>query len=249
MIRTLLAMITVLTLAAPVLRADPKDDIQAAIQKLGDSPSYSWSTNISGGFGRGTQDGKTQKDGYSTVTMQIRDSSFDIVIKGVKTVLKTDSGWKTPSEVISDEGGDNAGGPPGPEFLAAIMARNFKTPAQQALDNIDALSNIQKTDNGYTADLSEDAIKAMVARPRRPSATTNPDAATSMPSPNISNASGNVKITISGGNLTQLMVHVTATITINGNDRDVDRTTTTTFKDVGSTTVDVPDDAKAKLAS
>jgi len=249
MIRTLLAIITTLAIAAPALRADPKDDIQAAVQKLAESPSYSWSSDVVGGMGRGTQDGKTEKDGYTTVTLQLRDTSFDIVIKGVKAVVKTDSGWKTTSEVISDEGSDNAGGPPGPEFFAAMVARNFKTPVQQALDNIDALSNIQKTDDGYTADLSEDAIKAMVARPRRTAATTNPDAATSMPSPNISNASGTVKITMADGNLTQLMVHVTATITINGNDRDIDRTVTTKFSDVGSTKVDVPDDAKAKLAS
>jgi hypothetical protein len=246
-----MAMIATLAVTAPALRADPKDDIQAAVQKLADSPSYSWSSSVSGGMGRGTQEGKTEKDGYTTVTLQLRDTSFDIALKGVKAVVKTDSGWKTTSEVMSDEGSDNAGGPPGPEFFAAIIARNFKTPVQQALDNIDALSNIQKTDDGYSADLSEDAIKAMVARPRpRAAATTNPDAAaTSMPSPNISNASGSVKIALSNGNLTQIVVHVTATITINGNDRDIDRTTTTTFKDVGSTTVDVPDDAKAKLAS
>ena len=36
-------------------------------------------------------------------------------------------------------------------------------------------------------------------------------------------------------------------VSFNGNDRDVDRTTTVEIKDIGSTKVQVPDDAKKKL--
>ena len=39
--------------------------------------------------------------------------------------------------------------------------------------------------------------------------------------------------------------HATGTVTFNGNDRDIDRTTTTEFSNVGSTTVTIPDEAKA----
>ena len=35
---------------------------------------------------------------------------------------------------------------------------------------------------------------------------------------------------------------------LNGNDRDVDRTTTVQIKEVGSTKVDVPDEAKKKMS-
>ena len=37
-------------------------------------------------------------------------------------------------------------------------------------------------------------------------------------------------------------------VSFNGNDRDVDRTTTIEIKDIGSTKVEVLDDAKKKLS-
>ena len=42
---------------------------------------------------------------------------------------------------------------------------------------------------------------------------------------------------------------MTGTRTFNGEDRDVDQTTTTEIKDVGTTTINVPADAKAKLGA
>jgi hypothetical protein len=36
-------------------------------------------------------------------------------------------------------------------------------------------------------------------------------------------------------------------VSFNGNDRDVDRTTTVEIKDVNSTKIEVPDEAKKKL--
>jgi hypothetical protein len=40
---------------------------------------------------------------------------------------------------------------------------------------------------------------------------------------------------------------VQGTVSFNGNDRDVDRTTTVQIKDVGTTKLQVSDDAKKKL--
>jgi len=218
------------------------------VQKLADSPNYSWSTATQGGFGRGPQDGKTQKDGYTSLTMQMRDSSFDIIIKGDKAAIKTDSGWKTAAELMAANA-DDGGGPPPPERFAAMIAQNFKTPVEQAQGTLDDLQNIQKTDDGYTADLSPDAAKKMLSfRPRR-AATTNPDNANPPPQMEVSDAKGSLKLTVKDGSLTQIEFHLTGTISFNGNDRDVDRTATTDIKDVGTTTIDVPDEAKAKLSS
>ena len=38
-------------------------------------------------------------------------------------------------------------------------------------------------------------------------------------------------------------------MSFNGNDVDIDRTTTVAIKDIGTTKVEVPDDAKKKLKS
>jgi hypothetical protein len=40
---------------------------------------------------------------------------------------------------------------------------------------------------------------------------------------------------------------VKGTVTFNGNDRDVDRTTTVEIKNIGSTKVEVPEEARKKL--
>ena len=45
----------------------------------------------------------------------------------------------------------------------------------------------------------------------------------------------------------QYQFHVSGTVSFNGNDRDMDRTTTVEIKDVGTTKIEVPDDAKKKL--
>ena len=47
--------------------------------------------------------------------------------------------------------------------------------------------------------------------------------------------------------MTKYEVHLTGTMSFGGNDNPVDRTTDTDITAVGTTTVDVPDDAKAKL--
>ncbi|MGA2440172.1 MAG: hypothetical protein ABSH08_04390 [Tepidisphaeraceae bacterium] len=246
--RVVLGVVSVLALSAVSVHADPKDDIKTAVQKLADSPNYSWSTTTQGGFGRGPQDGKTQKDGYTSLTMQMRDNSFDIIIKGDKAAIKTDSGWKSAAELMA-ENADDGGGPPPPERFAAMFAQNFKSPVEQTQGTLDDLQNIQKTDDGYTADLSADAAKKMLTfRPRR-AATTNPDNANPPPQMEVSDAKGSLKLAVKDGNLTQIEFHLTGTISFNGNDRDVDRTVTTDIKDVGTTTIDVPDEAKAKLSS
>ena len=52
---------------------------------------------------------------------------------------------------------------------------------------------------------------------------------------------------IADGKLAKYQTHVSGTVSFNGNDRDIDRTTTVEISDVGSTKIDVPDDAKKKL--
>jgi hypothetical protein len=250
--RALLGVVSVLAFSTAPLHADGTDDIKAALQALDNSASYSWTTTVQGGFGRGPQDGKTQKDGYTSISMQMRDNTFEIILKGDKAAIKTDSGWKSATELMQATG-DDAGGPPPPERFAAMFAQNFRTPVQQAEDNLDALQNIQKTDDGYTADLSTEAAKKMLSfRPRRQAAaTTSPDPnAPPPPQIDITDPKGSIKVTIKDGNLTEIQFHLTGSVSFNGGDpRDVDRTTTTDFKDIGATTIDVPDDAKAKLSS
>jgi len=249
--RVFFGVVSIFALSAVSVYADSKDDLKAAVQKVADSPNYSWSTTVTGGMGRGPQEGKTEKDGYTTLTIQFRENSFEIALKGDKSAVKTDSGWKSGAELMA-AAGDDAGGPPPPERFAAMFAQNFKTPIAQAQENLDGLQNIQKTGDSYAADLSPEAAKKLLTfRPRRAAATTNSDnGAPPPPQIEVSDAKGSAKFTVKDGAVTALEVHVTGTVSFNGGEgRDVDRTISTEIKSVGSTTVDVPDEAKAKLGS
>ena len=57
-----------------------------------------------------------------------------------------------------------------------------------------------------------------------------------------------MKFWIKDGELSKYEFKVQGKVSFNGNERDVDRTTTVEIKDVGTTKVEVPEDAKKKLS-
>jgi hypothetical protein len=245
--RVFIATLSLLAFSVAAAHADPKDDIQAAIQKLVDGGNYSWTRTVEGGFGRGPQNGKTQKDGLTWLSIQMRDNSYEVLTNGEKAAVKTEDGWKSKADLTAAASNDDGGGgPPSPERMLLFLVQNIRTPADMSKDLVSKLENIQKTDDGFTADLTPDAAKEQLMFRRR-RATTQPDA--NAPQMEVSNAKATIKLTIKDGNLTKVEMHVTGTRTFNGNDNDVDQTTTTEIKDVGTTKIDVPDDAKAKLGA
>ena len=66
--------------------------------------------------------------------------------------------------------------------------------------------------------------------------------------PEISGAKGSVKFWVKDGLLSKYEIKVQGKVTVNGNDREVDRTTKIEIKDIGSTKIEVPEDAKKKLS-
>jgi len=238
MFRSILSAVAILACSSALALADPKDDIQSAAQKLAGSDSYGWTSTVTGGRGPSTSEGKTQS-GLTSVSVTMRGTEYDIFIKGDKAAIKTADGWKSAAEILADA--DNGGGF-SPEMFVARMTQSYKTPAVQASEMVDKLQNVQKGDDAYTADLSEDAAKTFLTFGRRPNANADANAG-----PQVSNAKGSIKFWIKDGALIKDELHVTGTVSFNGNDRDVDRTTTIEFKDVGSTTIDVPAEAQAKL--
>jgi hypothetical protein len=221
--------------AAVAAQADPKDDLAAAMGKLADAPSYSWTTTTAAGgnFTPGPAEGKTQKDGLTSVSVSFQDNAIDIYMKGDKVVVKTDSGFQTLDE-IQAAGGFNP---------AMFIARGIKLPAEQLKGWSDKLQNIALADGVYSADLNDDSAKELLTF-RRPAGAAG-DAAP--PPPVVKDAKGSVKFWVADGAVTKYELHLTGTRTFNDQDMAVDRTTTTEIKDVGATKVDVPDDAKTKL--
>jgi hypothetical protein len=217
--------------------ASPKDDVTSAAAALGGQKNYAWRTTVEIGnnsrFKPGPQDGKTEKDGYTTLAMNFNDNPVEAVIKGTNAAIKTaDNGWQSAAEALAnDSGGFN------PAAFIARTAQNFKTPAVEAANLAGQAKSLTAGTDGISGDLTDDSTKALLTFRRG----GNGDA------PTITKPKGSVTFWIVDGKLVKYQTHVSGTVSFNGNDREVDRTTTTEIKDVNTTKIEAADDAKKKL--
>jgi hypothetical protein len=228
-------------LAAPLLAADasPTTEVKNAAVALGRQTNYSWKTTVevpaNARFRPGPTEGRTEKGGYTLLTLSFGDNTSEAVLKGTNGAIKTpDNGWQSLAEAVKDDGG----GGPNPGMFLARMLQNFKVPSAQAADLAGQAKDLKKDTNGISGDLTEDGAKALLTfRPRGGGGE----------GPAVSNAKGSVKFWLVDGKLARYQFQVQGTVSFNGNDRDVDRSTTVEIKDVNSTKIAVPDEAKKKL--
>lgn len=226
-----------LILAGSLLAADnPKADVKAAAKKLADAQNYSWKTTVAtpdggGGGGRfrpGPIEGKTEKGGPMVLSMSGGENTYEAVVKGEKGAVKTDSGWKSLAELADEEG---------PVRFMSFRLRNFKSPADQAEELADKTKDLKLADGVYSGDLTEAGAKELMSfRGRQGNG------------PEVSGAKGTAKFWVKDGTLTKYEFNVQGTVSFNGNDREVNRTTTVEIKDVGATKVAVPEEASKKLS-
>ena len=244
--------------------AGPKDAVKAAVKKLADAGSYSWKTTPQnagggggggggggrgrGGFG-GPMDGKIGKEGIAYVTMTRGENTTEAYLKGDKGAVKGQEGWQSLSELAPAGGGRRAGGDAaaagggrrgrGGAGLGAFALRNFKAPAVQAEDLLGKVKEIKSADGVYSGDLTEDGAKSLL---------TFGGGRAGGNAPEISGAKGSVKFWIKDGTLTKYEFNVQGAMSFNGNDINMNRTTTVEIKDIGTTTVTVPEEAMKKLS-
>ena len=222
-------------IAGSLLAADasPKDDVAAAAAALGNEANYTWRTTVEvpadSQFKPGPTDGKTEKGGYTTVTVSFNDNTSQAVIKGTNVAVKADAGWQSAAEALADNG---------PVTFLARMAQNYRTPAVEATTLAGQTKELKAGEKGISGDLTDDGAKSLLTFRRRN---------TGGGGPTVTNPKGTITFWITDGKLTKYQYHVTGTVSFNGNDRDVDRTTTTEIKDVGTTKIEVPDEAKKKM--
>ena len=231
----------IILLAGPLLAAaaSPKDEVQSAAAALGNAANYTWQTTVDMGanspFQPGPTDGKTEKDGYTVVTMSFNDNTSEFVRKGTNAAVKTqDGGWQSAAEAAQAGGGGGFGGP----GMVVRQAQTLKTPAVEAADMAGLAGELKKDGDKITGDMTEDGAKSQLTfRGGRRGGTP----------PTITNPKGTMTFWLTDGKLTKYSSHVTGTMSGGNGDFDVDRTTTVVIKDVGTTKVEVSDDAKKKL--
>ena len=215
-------------LAGSLIAADStsKDDIIAVAKKLGSQSNYSWKTTVvvpeNAQFKPGPTEGQTEKDGFTHLTLSFGDNTTQAVIKGDKAaVTNPEGGWQSLADLDNTEG-------PG-RFLGRII-RNFKVPSAQAAELAAAAKELKKEGDVYSGDLTEDGAKAQFRFGT------------------VSNPKGSVKFWVKDGALTKIEFKVTGKVDFNGNEFEVDRATTVEVKEVGTTKVNVPEEAKKKLS-
>lgn len=237
---------TIALLAGSLLAADsgPKDDVIAAAKKLGDASNYSWKSTQDFGpnsqFQPGPTMGKTEKDGITWMSSEFGDNTMEAAKKGSKVAVKSDEGWQTSEEAAGGGGGGGGGFRRG-GFLARRM-ETMKLPAQEAQDLANATKELKKDGDVVSGDLTEDGAKDLLTFRgfgRRGGGQA--------PAPK--NAKGTVKFWLKDGQLSKYETHVTGTTQgFNGDEMERDITTTVEINNVGSTKIDLPDDAKKKLS-
>jgi hypothetical protein len=238
MCRGILRGTLVLSMLTLVAHADPAADVKAAAKKLGDSANYSWKSTVEGGGGRGggSTTGKTEKDGYTAISITMGENTVEAVMKGDQAALKLADGWKTVPEASSADAGQ-----PNPGRFLARMVQNFKAPAVQAEDLADKTKDLAKVEDAYAGTLTEEGAKSLMTFGRRGGANGTP--------PAISNPKGSAKFWIDkDGVLSKIEYNVQGSISFNGQDRDINRTTTIEIKDVNTSKIDVGSEAKGKMA-
>jgi hypothetical protein len=246
--RTPFLLLTLALLAAPATFAEtaPADEVKAGVKKLAEAANYSWTTTTSVPEGSrwrpGPSSGKTNKEGFSWLSTTMGDRTTESIVKAGKSVTKGDSGWQTPEERQAAREAAGGGGGEGRGrggFGGGRNLENFKTPAQQAEELVGKVKELKKDGDVLSGELTDEAVKGMLTMGGRRRDGREAPAPT--------DAKGSVKFWLKDGALAKMETHVSGKLSFNGNEMTIDRTTTTEIKDVGSTTLDVPEDVKKKL--
>jgi hypothetical protein len=223
--------------AGSLLAADssPKDDVTAAAKKLADT-SYSWKVTQDFGpnsqFTPGPVEGKADKDTI-WLSSSFQDNTSIGVAKGKKVVVKTDEGWKTAEEL-----GDGNGGFDMNAFMARRM-QNLKAPAAEIEDLVSKSGELKKDGDVISGDLTKEGAGSLLNFFGRRRGANQPEP---------KDAKGTLKIWLKDGAIVKYETKVSGTMPgRDGEDVKREQNNTTEIKDVGTTKIDLPDDAKKKL--
>ena len=224
-----LPILSIFALSAFAAYADSKTEVTDAIKKLAAQSGYSWTytpkTEGSESARRqGPMDGKTEKDGFSQLKGEAGDITIEIAFKGEKMVVNYNGDWLSTAEI-------------GENNRIVQRLRTFKRPTDEATTLVSKATALKKESDGvYSSDMDGAAAKEMFGLLGRRAAEA-PE------------AKGTIKFWMKDGQLARYEFAVRGKITAGEEKREVDlsRVTTVEIKEVGSTKVSLPEDAKKKL--
>jgi hypothetical protein len=242
--KTIVLLAALSVCATSLMAADATSEIKAAAKKLADKANYSWKANsesasgTGGGSGAGRFGGPTEGKtdaGVTQLSMTRGENTLEAVLKGEKGAIKAEDGWKSLSEA-AEAGGDGGGGRNAARFTARML-QSYQTPAAELQALVDKAKDLKKDGDAYAGDLTPEGVKALLGRFRRPGGDA----------PEVANPKGSLKVWVKDGVPSKYQYHVEGKMTFNNNDVEINRTTTVEIKDVGTTKLNVPEEAKKKL--
>jgi hypothetical protein len=234
-----IALLPILSVCAIALlhAGEAEDALKAAVTKLSEAPNYTWvsSTDISGAPMRlSPTTGKTEKGGFTVLGTEAFDQQIEVVKHGTNGVVKADEGWVTAAELPQPNFG--GGGMPN---MSAMLGRRLlaaKPPGEEADSLLKKLKPLKKEADGVSGEFTDDGIKDFLRDSRRGRNFTEPKS-----------AKGSVRFWIRDGAITKGEINFESEVETPQGAMNMAVRTTTEIKDIGSTKVAVPAEAKKKL--
>lgn len=215
--------------------SSPKEQITNAAKRLGEQNNYSWTTSTKeadGSAGRlGAIEGKAEKGGVTFLGFSVGDLPVEVYMKGDKGTAKALEGWQTFDE-IAQTGGTAA--------AVVRFLRSYQTPVTESAGLAGKANDLKEADGAIAGELKEDAVKEMLLFGTRRREGQEP--------PKTTDAKGSVKFWIKDGALTKCEIKVQGKVTAGERESEINRTTTVEIKEVGTTKLEVPADAKQKMS-
>ncbi len=217
--------------AGPLFGADTNTTgkVEDALARLSSATNYSWTAviKIPGmPFDPGPVQGRTEKGGYAMVTQQFNDNTLAAVFKGDKAAIKTEDQWQ------NIDGADDQAA-----MMGGWLTANG-TAADEAAKLLKNVKELTAGDGGeFSGDFTADGATELL--------TFHPRGGNAAP-PAPKNAKGSVKFWLKDGALSKFESHLQGTVAFGPDqeERDFEVTRTVEIKDVGTTKLEVPAEAK-----
>jgi hypothetical protein len=212
----------------------PQDQVVGAAKQLGEKPNYAWTTTMKEGDGSpgriGPIEGKAEKGGLTYLSFEIGGIPVEVYMKGEKGTAKALEGWQTFDEIAQTS-----------SVAAAVVRflRSYKTPGVESAALAGKVKDVKEAEGAISGELKEDATKGYLEFGTRRREGQEP--------PKIENPKGSVKFWVKDGSLTKYEFNVQGKVTAGEREMDVNRTTTIEIKEVGTTKLEVPEEAKPKM--